>query len=166
MKNILFLLLIVIYSCKKEVKVIISSNENEVIEVYNYSELELILNTIDDNTYVINFWATWCAPCVKELPYFQELHNTYDKGNVKVILVSLDFPDKLESQLIPFVVKKNITAQVILLDDPNENIWIPKIDKSWSGALPATLIYNKNKRVFYEQSFTKELLFKEIEKFI
>ncbi len=63
------------------------------------------------------------------------------------------------------VKKNNITPQVILLDDPNENEWIPKVDESWSGALPATLIYNKDKRAFYEQSFNKESLLKEINKF-
>jgi len=163
---VLALLLITIFSCKKEKEMLGQSNENEIIEVYDFNELEPLLNALDDNIYVVNFWATWCAPCVKELPYFQELHDSYKKQNVKVILVSLDFPDKFESQLIPFVKKKNISPQVILLDDPNENAWIPKIDETWSGALPATLIYTKNKRAFYEQSFTKESLFKELEKFI
>ena len=124
-----------------------------------------MLNKNDNTTYIINFWATWCAPCVKELPYFEELHTNYSNKNIKVLLVSLDFPDKFESQLVPFIKRKEVTAQVVFLDDPNENTWIPKVDESWSGALPATLIYNKEKRAFYQQSFTKESLFKEIEKF-
>jgi len=81
-------------------------------------------------------------------------------------LVSLDFPDKLDSNLIPFIKKNSIQPKVILLDAPNENEWIPKIDESWSGAIPATLIYNKNKRSFYEQSFTREELINELERFI
>ena len=80
--------------------------------------------------------------------------------------MSLDFPDKFETQLIPFVKKNNLIPQVILLDDPDENGWIPKVDKSWSGALPATLIYNKNKRKFYQKPFTKETLFNEVNTFI
>ena len=143
----------------------VSSYNIADIETYSFSELEPLLNYNDNNTYVINFWATWCKPCVEEMPYFQELHNTYSDQNVKVILVSLDFPDKIESQLMPFIKDKKLTPLVVLLDDPDENYWIPKIDESWSGALPATLIYNKNKRAFYEQSFTKESLFKEIKKF-
>ena len=162
----LIVLIITIFSCKKNKNTIVQSSENDSIEVYNFTELKPLLNANDDSTYVINFWATWCGPCVKEIPYFQELHNIYGKKNVKVILVSLDFPDKLESQLIPFIKAKKITPQVILLDDPDENTWIPMVDGSWSGALPATLIYNKNKRAFYEQSFTKKSLQKEIEKFI
>ena len=167
MKKItLIVLVIAIISCKKDKEKSLQSTENKTIEVYSFDELEPLLSFNDENTYVINFWATWCGPCVKEIPYFQELHDTYSNQNLKIILVSLDFPDKLESQLIPFIKKKNIRPQVILLDDSDENTWIPKVDESWSGALPATLIYNKNKRTFYEQSFTKETLQKEIMKFI
>lgn len=166
MKRLVFLLLVIfVYSCNKDKKKTVQLNENESIEVYNFKQLEPLLYTDDNAIHVVNFWATWCAPCIKEIPYFQELHDTYDKNSIKVMLVSLDFTDKLESQLIPFIKRKNLTPQVILLDDPDENNWIPKVDKSWSGAIPATLIYTKNKRAFYEQSFTKESLFKEIEKF-
>ncbi|MDH5414176.1 MAG: TlpA family protein disulfide reductase, partial [Flavobacteriaceae bacterium] len=85
--------------------------------------------------------------------------------NLKVLLVSLDLPADLHTKLKPFVEKYKLTAQVVLLDDPDENKWIPKVDESWSGALPATLIYNKNKRAFYERTFTKETLFNEINNF-
>ena len=161
----LFLSLVLVIACKKTTSDVVESFSNDQIEIYNFSELEPLLNYNDNNTYVINFWATWCAPCIKELPYFQEIHDKYGSQNLKVILVSLDFPDKFESQLKPYVKKNNLTPQVILLDDPNENKWIPQVDESWSGAIPATLIYNKYKRAFYEQSFTKESLFKEINKF-
>lgn len=164
-RNIIFVvLLFVLFSCKKTPATIEKGQENDVVEVYNYIELAPLLNKANpEKTYIINFWATWCGPCVKELPYFQELHDT--NKDVEVILVSLDFPEKFETQLIPFIKKKNVTPQVILLDDPNENMWISAIDSTWSGALPATLIYNKEKRAFYEQSFTKESLLKEVEKF-
>ena len=165
LKLSIFCSLVIFLSCKKSDTVDSKNNENDVIEVYNFSQLEPFLNKNDNTTYIINFWATWCAPCIKELPYFEELHTNHSNKNIKVLLVSLDFPDKFESQLIPFVKRKNIKTQVVFLDDPNENTWIPKIDESWSGALPATLIYNKEKRSFYQKSFTKESLFKEIEKF-
>ncbi len=138
--------------------------ENDKIEVYNFEQLQNFLQSDQDQTYVVNFWATWCKPCIKELPYFEELQVKY-KGDIKVILVSLDFPSKLDSQLIPFITEKKIQSQVILLDDPYENEWIPKIDSTWSGALPATLILNSTKREFFEQSFTQEELENEIMKF-
>lgn len=152
-------------SCKNQDTNTSMALENKTIEVYNFSELETLLNKNDDRTYVINFWATWCKPCVEEMPYFQELHDTYAEKNLKVLLVSLDLPAELDTKLKPFIEKYKLTPQVVLLDDPDENTWIPKVDNSWSGALPATLIYNKNKRVFYERTFTKETLFNEINNF-
>ena len=162
----LFVLSFLLLACGTNEKSQEKTADNSVVEVLNYNALEPLLNRKDDTTYVINFWATWCAPCIKELPYFEEALSHYRDSNVKVILVSLDFPDKLDSKLIPFIEKHKLKAEVILLDDPAENTWIPAIDQSWSGALPATLIYNKSKRSFFEQSFTKEELFNEINKFI
>lgn len=154
-------------SCVKKNKEFIDSSvsENSEIEVYDFKQLETFFSSNSEATVVVNFWATWCKPCVKELPYFEALQKNH-KEDVKVILVSLDFPDKLESQLIPFIKKNDLQSQVILLNDPYENEWIPKVDSSWSGAIPATLIIDKNKRTFYEQPFTEEELEKEILKFI
>ncbi|MBS3738162.1 redoxin domain-containing protein [Mesohalobacter halotolerans] len=163
-----------IISCKKEHP----SNEvkngnidqtvevNENIPTLNYSQLKPWLNKKDNTTYVVNFWATWCAPCVKELPYFENVSSIYKDQNVKVILVSLDFPKMKNSRLIPYVKKENIQPKVLHLDDTNEQFWINDIAQSWSGAIPATLIYNKDKRKFYEQSFTQEELETEIQTFI
>lgn len=150
---------------KKEKKDLAEAQPKPV-KVVNFEGLQPYLSANDDKTYVVNFWATWCAPCVKELPYFQELDSTYSNDQLQLTLVSLDFPDQIESKLIPFTEKYQINEKVVLLDAPNENEWIPKIDSTWSGAIPATIIFNKNKRAFYEQSFTKEALFEEVEKFI
>lgn len=136
------------------------------ISSLNFNELEPYLSTKNDSIYVINFWATWCKPCVKELPAFEKLGITYASDKVKVILVSLDFPNKKESQLIPFVSKKNLQSEVLLLDDSNANYWIPKVDESWTGAIPATIIFSKDKRKFYEQSFTYKGLENELKTII
>ena len=107
----------------------------------SYQELHPLLNQKGNKTYVVNFWATWCAPCIKELPYFEELNNN---KNIEVILVSLDFPKHKEKRLLPFIKKRQLSSRVILLDDDDENFWINDISSTWSGALPATLIYTKN----------------------
>lgn len=132
----------------------------------DFSELNKFLTIENDTTYVVNFWATWCRPCIKELPAFEKLTVDYSDKKVKVLLVSLDFPDKIDSQVVPFIEKNNILSQVLLLDDGDANSWIPKVSEKWSGAIPATLIYNKNKRLFYERSFSFEELQGELNKFI
>ncbi|MBE0663619.1 MAG: TlpA family protein disulfide reductase [Bacteroidales bacterium] len=144
--KILLLILLVITS-------LILTAQN-AIPVKNFQELEPRLHMDDDYTWVINFWATWCAPCVKEMPYFEQIGKEYAGKGVKVLLVSLDFVNQLDARVIPFVKKNDIKSEVILLNDPRANSWIPKVSDKWSGALPATLIYNKNHRSFYEQTFS------------
>ena len=128
------------------------------VKSYDYQNLALLLQPKDETVYVVNFWATWCAPCIKELPYFEQLHENYKDKNVKVILVSLDFPKKAQSNLLSFIKRKKLKATVVHLDDPDANSWIEKVASEWSGAIPATLIYDKNQKNFYEQAFTYEEL--------
>jgi thiol-disulfide isomerase/thioredoxin len=151
---------------QKEAVNTLSQISKSNVPTMDYKELKPILNLNDDKIYVVNFWATWCAPCVKELPYFEKVNQEYKDKNVEVILVSLDFPKKKETKLLPFIEKKNIQSKVIHFDDLDEQFWIADINESWSGALPATLIYSKDKRAFFEKSFTQEELENEIQSFI
>jgi len=164
-----FFLLTMLLSCKSESKKEVVEKEptkNTSITRVNYKELEPYLTKNDDKTYIVNFWATWCAPCVKELPYFEKINKEYASQNVEVLLVSLDFPNQVKSRLVPFLEKRNLQSDVVLLDDSNEDYWIRQIDESWSGAIPATIIYNKNNRKFYEQSFDYETLENELKQFL
>jgi len=134
------------------------------IESYNFENLEPFLHQEDDYTYIINFWATWCVPCVKELPYFEQLRENYLDKNVHVLLVSIDFSKAVETGLVPFLKREKLKSEVVLLDDADANSWIPKVDENWSGAIPATIIYNQSKRAFFEKSFTYEELESELMK--
>jgi thiol-disulfide isomerase/thioredoxin len=112
-----------------------------------------ILESKDGKTHVVNFWATWCKPCVKELPYFEEIINRFDKDEVKVTLVSLDFLKQIDTKLIPFIKKNNIKSKVVLLNAGDPNAWIDKVDPEWSGAIPITLVFKDGKMYFYEREF-------------
>lgn len=173
MKKLLILVLFVsVLSCKNKTKNDLAVSKDEADTVYpelkviDYYGLEPLLRKEDEKTYVVNFWATWCAPCVKELPSFEKLNTEYSNKNVKVVLVSLDFPKKYETSLKPFIKKHDLKSEVYAFDDTNSNYWIPKVYSEWTGAIPATLIYNKNNRKFYEQSFNYEELENEVVKFL
>ena len=108
----------------------------------------------NDTVYVVNFWATWCAPCVAELPNFDELQKKFQNEKLKVLLVSVDFLSKKESVVKPFIKRHNIQSDVFVLNEKNQQEYIDRIDSSWSGALPATLFIHKDNRVFFERTFT------------
>ena len=117
-----------------------------------YENLENSILSDKNTIYVVNFWATWCSPCVKELPHFEKLNS--ENKNIKVLLVSLDFKNQFESKLLPFLKKKSIDSEVVLLTDKDYNTWLPVVDKDWSGAIPATLIIKNGKKFFVEKIFS------------
>ncbi|GGG29714.1 hypothetical protein GCM10011344_33230 [Dokdonia pacifica] len=168
MKFYTFIGLLLLISCKGGNQEIVSFEnleEDTPFITVDYEGLEAYLETSEAEVHVVNFWATWCKPCVKELPHFEELRAVYDTEDVKVILVSLDFPEQIE-RLTHFIEKWNIQSEVVFLDDGDANTWIPKVDVNWSGAIPATIIYNDEKRSFHEQSFTYDTLEKELKLFL
>jgi thiol-disulfide isomerase/thioredoxin len=123
----------------------------EEATIIKFGTLKNILDTESNQIQIINFWATWCAPCVKELPLLEKL-NSQKNLNVKITLVSLDFSEKVDN-VNAFIKRKNIRSEVLLLDEIDYNSWIDKVDKEWSGAIPATLIFNPKtkKRKFLEK---------------
>ena len=110
-------------------------------EIIKLEQLQKYIHASADHIKVINFWATWCAPCIKELPLLEKLDQ--ERSDVKVTLVSMDLDlDPNPEKVYRFIERKKIKAQVLILDERNPNAWISQIDKSWSGALPATMIIN------------------------
>ena len=136
-----------------------------VIDTFGAFEKQFIQSPPKDTIVVLNFWATWCKPCIQEMPYFSALDQDTSLGPIKVILVSLDLPSALDTRVKPFVEQRKITSEVVILGDGNANAWINKIDSNWSGAIPATLILKDGKKAFFEKSYhsTKQIL-KDIKK--
>jgi thiol-disulfide isomerase/thioredoxin len=129
--------------------------------VIKFDSVQKILESQNDEIQIINFWATWCGPCVKELQLFENLDKI--NTNIRVTLISLDFAEEFE-KVNSFIKRKKITSTVLLLDEVDYNKWIDRVDQTWSGAIPATLILNSRtgKRKFVE----KELLEGDLQKLI
>ncbi len=127
-------------------------------EVVPFSAIRSILDNGNDTTYVLNFWATWCKPCVAELPVFERFGRESANAGTKVILVSLDFADQVDTRVNPFLKAQGIASTVLLLDDVDYNSWIDRIDPSWGGAIPATLVLNNSRgiRTFHEGTLDNE----------
>ncbi|MFA5417898.1 MAG: TlpA family protein disulfide reductase [Bacteroidales bacterium] len=134
------------------------------VSVMDFDEFQPLLEMKNDTTYVINFWATWCIPCIKELPEFERINKDYRDKKFKMILVSLDFRSQMDEVLIPYLKEKQLTPEVLLLSDPNSNVWINKVNPDWSGSIPATVIYNSDYYYFHEGSMDFNTLNKIITK--
>jgi thiol-disulfide isomerase/thioredoxin len=132
--------------------------------IVKLADLEKVMAEKSDKVHVINFWATWCGPCVKELPLFEKI-NAEARPDVKVTLVSMDLDlDENPEKVYNFVSRKNLKSEVLLLNESDANSWIDRIEKKWSGALPATLIldHKTGKRIFINRGLREG----ELEKYL
>ena len=121
-----------------------------------------------DKPTIFNFWATFCVPCVEEIPYFQELVKKYDSAGVQLVLVSLDLPETYPKQISSFASKHKFTSPIKYLEETNADLFCPAVDSSWSGAIPASLFVNNKTgyRKFYEEQISKKKLEGEIRSMI
>ena len=138
------------------------------LEIVKFDQLQQYIQKKDSKVKVINFWATWCKPCVEELPYFEQAHQKHQQNGIEVLLVSFDFPSQLETRVKPFLAKHNVQSPVVLLDETDFNSFIDKVDPTWSGAIPATLIVDGNNgtRQFFEKQFKEGELEQMIQQYV
>ena len=118
------------------------------VDVVNLPQLQSRVQQNNDTLYVVNFWATWCKPCIEEMPYFESAQQQFNTSKVKVIFVSLNSAKELSS-VQKFIVQKNIQSETHLLQAGNPNVWLNQIDSTWSGAIPASVVYKNGKKVFF-----------------
>jgi len=132
--------------------VVITTSYAQSAERVKIEDLQHKIDGKQDKILVMNFWATWCAPCIKELPLFEQMNSS--RADVDINLVSIDLDlDPNPDKVYRFIARKQLKAKVYMLDEKDPNTWIDKIDKSWSGAIPATLVVNPSngKRRFVEK---------------
>ena len=138
------------------------------IQSISFKELDERIHQPSDTTLLVHFWATWCRSCVEELETYNGLNTQFDAKRLKILFVSLDFKQDISTKLVSFLAQKRIASEVVVLNESDGNDWIERIDKTWSGTIPATLLINvpSNKRVFFEGQVNPTFLSKEIEEIL
>ena len=156
--NLLFVF-VLFFSCRE-----VSSQS---IPKWKITDLEEYIAR-SDTPVIVNFWATYCVPCIKEIPYFQEVVKQYEEKGVKLLLVSLDFRESFPEKISSFADKRKFTSPIVWLDETDADYFCPKVDSTWSGVMPATLFINNKKgyRSFFEEEMSKEKFESEISKIV
>ena len=133
------------------------------IPVWKLTDLKSAIADAKQPT-IFNFWATFCKPCIAELPHFQAMANQYKSKGVNLVMVSLDLKEAYPKTVLSFVKRLKLTSSVVFLDESNADLFCPAVDSTWSGAIPASLFINPQTRYrkFYEEELSKEKLEREI----
>ena len=139
-------------------------NAQSNIQVVPVNWIDSIRTNSGDTLHVINFWATWCKPCVEELPYFEQLLDSVKQLPVKIYLVNTDMRRDLNTRVKDFIQKKGLRNQVVYINDINANNWIDRVNKEWSGAIPATWLVRSSSS--YEYFYEGEVNFESLRKMI
>ncbi len=145
----------------------ISFSQAQNIPSWKINDVEQLIDK-SDSVMVISFWATFCKPCIEEIPYLQSISNKYKDEKVKLLLVSLDLAAFYPNRIEAFTKKNNFNSQIVWLNETNADHFCPKIDKRWSGAIPATLIINNKTgyKKFVEEQMKPEEFELELKKAI
>lgn len=133
------------------------------VEVIDFPELQEKMIETDASLTIFNFWATWCGPCVKEIPHFE----TYtEDSDVEIYLVSLDFIEN-KQRVQQFVEINELKSKVYLLNETDYDSFMEKVSPQWTGAIPATLFVDRwGKSHFHESEFSKEELDEVINEYL
>jgi len=133
------------------------------IEKWKMNELQSYIQQ-EKGVLVINFWATFCKPCIAEIPDFIKIAEKYKSQQVKLLLVSLDQPANYPKKLASFVKKQKFFTPIVWFDESDANYFCPLVDTSWSGSIPSTLMINSvnGYRRFFEMSLDPVIFEKEL----
>lgn len=122
----------------------INSTYNNVIPVVDE---EWIKNKIDNRNgkiLFINFWATWCVPCVEEFPDLVKIYNEYKDSDFEFLSISVDLPSDIETKVKPFLEEQSAEFTVVVAEEKRSDRIINLINPDWNGAVPVTVIYDKD----------------------
>jgi thiol-disulfide isomerase/thioredoxin len=155
MKRLAYSLLVIGLSCG-----IAWKSNAQSVDVIKLRQLLPMLSGDEDTVYIVNFWATWCKPCVEELPHFAAAADSLRGQKVQFVMVSLDFARNLQKDVIPFLRQHRVPGRVVLLDETKYNDWLSKIHPNWGGTIPITTVVSYSRSLYIGSSVgsAKELL--------
>ena len=161
MRYLLYLCLPVLLACTESTGEVENPRDAKVpvptvpdLPVYaSFAELAPLFEADPAVPTLINFWATWCKPCVEELPDLERLRAAVPADELRIVLVSLDFPQQIDTKLKPFLAEHDLRSEVIVLTDADANAWIPRVHADWDGAIPVTLLRTGERTAFHRNKF-------------
>ena len=145
----------------------IAKEQTAGVEKIKVTDLESYI-AHSDHPLIVNFWATFCVPCVNEIPYFQDTVRQYKDQKVELLLISLDLPAWYPARIADFAKKSNFTARIWWLNETDADYFCPKIDPRWTGGIPSSLFINNatHYRRFFDRQLTEPQVGLEIRKML
>ncbi|MBS1661051.1 MAG: TlpA family protein disulfide reductase [Bacteroidetes bacterium] len=121
-----------------------------------------------DHPLIVNFWATFCVPCIKEIPYFQTTVADFKDQRVELVLVSLDLPSYYPAKIADFARKSSFTSKILWLNETDADYFCPRVDSRWTGGIPSSLFINNatHYRRFFDRQLTEPQVGLEIKKML
>ncbi|MGA7160577.1 MAG: TlpA disulfide reductase family protein [Bacteroidota bacterium] len=112
------------------------------VKPINVNGIERLLHDRKGKILFLNVWATWCQPCVEEFPDLVKVYEEYRDSPVDIVAISVDYPDEIESKIVPFLTSLNVPFTVYVADVKKDEDFINALNPAWSGAVPATFIFD------------------------
>lgn len=121
-----------------------SSEQTDEIVVEKLDEfgLQKLVSQRNGKVLFLNVWATWCIPCREEFPDLVQLSNEYKENKVEFVGLSVDYPDEISTKIIPFLRSVRANFKIYVQDFKDPAVLIQRLDANWSGAIPATFIFD------------------------
>lgn len=135
------------------------SYSQEVKSLKSAEDLDSLFASLKGKTSLVNIWATWCMPCVKEFPELLKLYRNYKESGFELILISVDEKEDKDTKLREFLKTQGVDFVTYYNEFKKPEEIIDYFDKSWGGEIPATYIYNTEskmvKKLIGNQSYEK-----------
>jgi thiol-disulfide isomerase/thioredoxin len=139
-----------------------TEGQDDTVPTLGAQDIKSLVQDYQGKVVVLNFWATWCPPCIKEFPDIIKLHNQYQSKGVEVIAVSMNEADEIED--IKAFIEKYQPPFSIYRASSTEETFYQEFDKNWFGQMPTTVIYDTTGKV--ARLHMKPITYPELEQYV